>query len=332
MLDRTLSVAPMMAWTTRHERFFLRQITHRTLLYTEMVTSGALLHGEAGRLLAHHPDEAPLALQLGGCDPGTLADCARLAQEHGFSEVNLNVGCPSDRVKNARFGAALMAEPERVARCVAAMRQACNLPVTVKTRIGIDDMDSHAALERFVNTVSAASCGTFIIHARKAWLQGLSPKENREVPPLDYGRVYRLKQEHPDLEIIINGGIKDLSEADTHRQHVDGVMLGRAAYKTPYLLAQADGRYFGAASVPPSRDEVVYALLPYIENELAQGAPLKNITRHILGLFQGQPGARAWRRYLSENAQRPDAGADVVRAAHEKILQARAIARQKQAA
>lgn len=332
MLDRTLSVAPMMAWTTRHQRFFLRQITRRTLLYTEMVTSGALLHGDVERLLAYHPDEAPLALQLGGCEPDELAHCARLASEHGFAEVNLNVGCPSDRVRNGQFGACLMARPEVVAECVAAMREASPLPVTVKTRIGIDDMDTYTALEHFVRSVSAAGCRTFIIHARKAWLQGLSPKENREVPPLDYGRVHRLKQEHPNLEIVINGGILDLEQTRTHLRKVDGAMIGRAAYKTPYILAEADQGLFGSDAPAVSRDDVVAALLPYVEDELSGGTPLKHITRHILGLYQGQPGARLWRRHLSEHAPRPDAGTEVLQQALEKVRQAWASARDRQAA
>lgn len=322
----------MMAWTTRHQRYFLRQITRSTLLYTEMVAASALIHGDPDRLLAYHPSEQPLALQLGGCEPADLAFSARLAEAHGFAEVNLNVGCPSDRVRNGQFGACLMARPELVAECVAAMRGACGIPVTVKTRIGIDEMDSYTALEDFVNAVSAAGCETFIIHARKAWLQGLSPKENRNIPPLDYARVHRLKREHPDLEIIINGGIQNLGEAEAHLGVVDGVMLGRAAYKKPYLLAQADQRLLGARWPGPARDEVVQALLPYVELEVSRGTPLKHITRHILGLFQGQPGARQWRRHLSEHAHKPGAGIEVLQDAHARVLRARESERQRQAA
>jgi len=317
----------MMAWTTRHQRYFLRQITRATLLYTEMVTSGALVHGDPERLLDHHPAEQPLALQLGGSDAAELAFSARLAEAYGFAEVDLNVGCPSDRVRSGQFGACLMARPGLVAECVDAMREACSLPVTVKTRIGIDDMDSYTALERFVNTVSDAGCKTFIIHARKAWLQGLSPKENRNIPPLDYARVHRLKREHPELEIIINGGIQDLDECEAHLCAVDGVMLGRAAYKNPYLLAEADRRFFDARKPGPSRDEVVHALLPYVDSEVSLGTPLKHITRHILGLFQGQAGARQWRRHISEHAHKPGAGSEVLQDAHALVLRARELQR-----
>lgn len=332
MLNRILSVAPMMAWTTRHQRYFLRMITRHTLLYTEMVTTGALLHGDAPRLLHHSREEYPLALQLGGCDPRNLARCSALAERFGFHEVNLNVGCPSDRVRNGQFGAALMAHPEQVASCIAAMRSACGIPVTVKTRIGIDDMDSENGLEHFVTTVAAAGCRTFIIHARKAWLQGLNPRENRNVPPLDHDRVHRLKQAHPELEIVINGGIPSLADSAGHLRLVDGVMLGRAAYKTPYILADADQRLFRDPIDAPTRDEVVHAFLPYLRAERERGTPLKHITRHILGLYQGQPGARFWRRHLSEYAIRPDAGAAVVEQALELIQESRERTRQRQVA
>lgn len=322
----------MMAWTTRHQRFFLRRITRATLLYTEMVTADALAHGDPDHLLAHHPQERPLALQLGGCDPAVLAFSARLAEAYGFAEVDLNVGCPSDRVRDGRFGACLMAAPGLVSECVAAMREACSIPVTVKTRIGIDDMDCFVALERFVDVVSTAGCATFIIHARKAWLQGLSPKENRNLPPLDYARVHRLKREHPELEVIINGGIQDLDQAEAHLASVDGVMLGRAAYKNPFLLSQADRRFFGASQGGPSRDDVVHALLPYVDSEVSRGTPLKHITRHILGLFQGQPGARQWRRHLSEHAHKPGAGMEVLQDAHAHVLRARESERRRRAA
>jgi tRNA-dihydrouridine synthase A len=307
-----VSVAPMMDWTDRHCRYFLRLISRHVLLYTEMVTTGALLHGDRERFLAHHPDEHPLALQLGGSEPAELAACARMAEAHGYDEVNLNVGCPSDRVQSGRFGACLMAEPELVAECVAAMRGTCGIPVTVKTRIGIDERDSYEDLTDFVSTVEAAGCGIFVIHARKAWLQGLSPKENREIPPLCYDVVHRLKADFPQLTIILNGGLKDLDTMAEELGRVDGVMLGREAYHNPYLLAEVDRRFYGDGHPVPSRHEVVERFLPYVSARLDEGVPLQAMSRHILGLFQGRPGARAWRRYISENAHRPGAGVEVI--------------------
>ncbi len=305
----------MMDWTDRHCRVFLRLITRRALLYTEMIPTGAILHGDRDRFLGFDPSEKPLALQLGGADPVELAACARFAAERGYDEVNLNVGCPSDRVQNARFGACLMAEPELVARCVGAMLEAADLPVTVKTRIGIDDRDSYRDLARFVAAVRGAGCRSFTIHARKAWLQGLSPKQNREVPPLDYQRVTRLKQDFPELEIVLNGGITSLEAAADHLSRVDGVMIGRAAYQSPYLLAEVDRRFLADPRPPRARDEVVEALLPYAEAQLARGVPVKRLTRHVLGLYNGLPGARRWRRTLSEQAHKPDAGPEVLRLA-----------------
>lgn len=306
------SVAPMLDWTDRHCRFFLRQLSRRALLYTEMVTTGALLFGK-GDYLAYHDAEHPLALQLGDSEPDALARCAKMAQERGYDEINLNVGCPSDRVQNGRFGACLMAEKDRVAACIAAMREAVTLPITVKTRIGIDEQDSYAFLCEFIDTVATrGGCETFIIHARKAWLNGLSPKENREIPPLDYDRVYQLKRDFPALRLMINGGIKTLHEAHGHLQKLDGVMMGREAYQNPGILARVDSELFGDADPLPNRAAVIDAMLPYIERELSRGGALGHITRHMLGLFQGMPGARQWRRYLSEHAHRPDAGADVV--------------------
>ena len=320
----------MMDWTDRHCRFFLRQISRRVLLYTEMIPTGAIVHGDRARFLGFDPSERPLALQLGGAEPADLAFCAREAAARGFDEVNLNVGCPSDRVQNARFGACLMAEPALVARCVAAMRDACDLPVTVKTRIGIDDRDSYEDLAGFVASVAEAGCETFIIHARKAWLSGLSPKQNREIPPLDYDRVFRLKRDFPALEIVLNGGVPSLEAAAAHlAEGVDGVMIGRAAYQDPYLLAEADMRFFGELAPAPSREAVARAMLPYAEAALTRGVPVKSITRHILGLFNGLPGARLWRRHLSENAHRPGAGPHVIEDALAKVLalqQARAAA------
>jgi tRNA-dihydrouridine synthase A len=308
-------VAPMMDWTDRHCRFFHRLLSARALLYTEMVTAEAVLHGHRDRLLAFNPEEHPVALQLGGSDSARLAEAAAIGEGYGYDEINLNVGCPSDRVQEGRFGACLMAEPDLVARAVAAMQARVHVPVTVKCRIGIDDQDSEADLERFVSAIAAAGCRTFIVHARKAWLQGLSPKENREVPPLDYGRVFRLKAAHPDLEIVLNGGIGSLVEAETHLAHVDGVALGRAAYQNPYLLAEVDGRLFGATTPAPARRDVLEDLLPYAERHLHSGGRLNSVTRHILGLYHGRPRARAFRRHLSERAPGDRAGIEVLREA-----------------
>ncbi len=305
----------MMEWTDRHDRYFLRLISRHAVLYTEMVTTGALIHGDRERFLAFNEAEHPVALQLGGADPQEMAQCARFAEEAGYDEVNINVGCPSDRVQKGKIGACLMATPEVVAECVAAMTAATRLPVTVKHRIGIDDQDSYEALEKFVTTVAAAGCRTFIVHARKAWLSGLSPKENREIPQLDYERVYRLKREHPELEIIINGGIKTLDETEAHLQRVDGVMMGREAYQNPYVLAEVDRRIYGDDNEAVDRLTVIEAMYPYIEQQLQQDTYLKHIARHLLGLFHGQPGARGWRRTISEQAYRKDAGLEVLDAA-----------------
>ncbi|RMG17576.1 MAG: tRNA dihydrouridine(20/20a) synthase DusA [Planctomycetota bacterium] len=302
----------MMDVTDRHFRRALRAVTRRTLLYTEMVTTAALLRGNCERHLAHDPCERPLALQLGGDDPGELAECARIAEDWGFAEVNLNVGCPSDRVQRGRFGACLMAHPQRVADCVEAMRRAVALPVTVKHRIGIDDRDRYEDMAHFVAVVSAAGADRFTVHARKAWLSGLSPKQNRTVPPLRYDDVYRLKAEFPHLEVELNGGVRSLDAAAAHLERVDAVMIGRAAQDDPYLFAEADRRFFGDPSPPPSREEVVERLLPYVAQQLAAGARLQHLARPLLGLFAGQPGARRWRRQLSEGAQDPRAGVEVL--------------------
>lgn len=311
----TFSVAPMMDWTDRHCRAFHRGLTRRALLYTEMVTADAVIHGERDRLIGFDAAEQPVALQLGASDAGKLAEAAAIGADFGYGEINLNVGCPSDRVQEGRFGACLMAEPELVAACVKAMRAAVRIPVTVKCRIGIDAQDSEADLSRFIATVADAGCATFIVHARKAWLSGLSPKENREVPPLDYARVYRLKQARPDLTIVINGGIASLQQARTHLIHVDGVMMGRAAYQTPYLLAHVDRELFGEEHAPVSRAEALAALLPYAERHVAAGGRLSKVTRHVLGLYHGEPRGRLFRRHLSENAVLPGATADVLRKA-----------------
>jgi len=310
--DRRLCIAPMMTHTDRHFRYFLRLISRRVMLYTEMVTTGALIHGGQRQRLAYNESEHPLGLQLGGSDPRELAVSARMAADCGYDEVNLNVGCPSDRVRTGRFGACLMAEPRRVAECIAAMAAAVTIPVTVKTRIGIDHRDSYADLHRFVATVADSGCRTFIIHARKAWLQGLSPRQNRDIPPLDYDRVYHIKADFPDLEIIINGGIHTLEEAREHLSCVNGVMIGRAACNNPYLLAGADALLFNDPRPAPTRQAVLDAFMRYAEEQLARGVSLHSMTRHLLGLFQGQAGARAFRRHLSEKAVRPEAGIDVL--------------------
>ena len=302
----------MMGCTDRHFRYFLRLISKHTVLYTEMRTTRAVLQGDAARFLNFHASEHPLALQLGGSDPEELAHCTQLAEQVGYDEININVGCPSDRVQSGKFGACLMAEPELVARCVETISQSANLPVTVKTRIGIDYLDSYQFLLRFVSSVASAGCRTFIIHARKAWLSGLSPKQNLEVPTLRYDRVHRLKQDFPQLEIVLNGGVRSLHEAEFQLAHVDGVMLGREIYNNPYILAEVDGRFYGNPTIPPSRQEVLNRDLYYVEKQCSQGVPLSRIVRHVMGLFQGLPGARAWRRSLSKNVTRPGAGVEVI--------------------
>jgi tRNA-dihydrouridine synthase A len=307
-----ISIAPMMDWTDRHCRFFHRQLTRRALLHTEMITADAVLHGDLRRLLGFSPAEHPLALQLGGSDPAKLGEAARVGAAWGYDEINLNVGCPSDRVQSGTFGACLMRTPALVAECIAAMKAAVSVPVTVKCRLGVDDQDTGLALDAFADAVLAAGADAIWVHARKAWLHGLSPKENREVPPLDYARVYRLKARLPDVFVGINGGIATLDEAAVHLRHVDGVMLGRAAYHTPSILADVDRRFYGGA--PVARD-AMQAMIPYIEAELAQGERLSHITRHMLGLFHGAPGARTWRRILTVGAVKPGAGIEVVREA-----------------
>ena len=302
----------MMDWTDRHDRYFLRLASRHAALYTEMITTGALIHGDRERFLKFDPIEHPVALQLGGSDPAALARCARFGEEAGYDEINLNCGCPSDRVQEASFGACLMLEPARVAACVAAMRAAVKVPVTVKCRIGVDDSEEYPFLKRFVETVAAAGCGTFIIHARKAWLSGLSPAENREIPPLIYETVYRIKREFPHLRIVINGGIKTLEACDQHLKYVDGVMLGREAYENPWLLAQVDPRFFGTPAPLQSRAEMLRAFVPHIAQELAAGARLNQMTRHVLGLYRGVSGGRAFRRILSQRAHLPGAGLELI--------------------
>jgi tRNA-dihydrouridine synthase A len=314
-MDHRFSIAPMMEWTDRHCRFFHRLLTRRARLYTEMITTGAVLHGDRARLLALDPSEHPVALQLGGCDPQALARCARIAEDFGYDEINLNVGCPSDRVQEGRFGACLMREPALVGACVAAMRASVRVPVTVKCRIGIDDQDPEEALETFTAAAERAGVGALVVHARKAWLAGLSPRDNREVPPLDYARVHRLKAAHPALAIVLNGGIADLDHAAAQLARVDGVMMGRAAYQEPWRLLDVDPVLFGAPSPFGSPEAAAEALIPYIERQLARGARLHAITRHVLGLFRGVPGARAFRRHLATEAVKPAATAATFRSA-----------------
>ena len=321
------SVAPMLEWTDRHCRYLMRLLTRHALLYTEMVTTGAILRGDRDRWLKFDPAEHPVALQLGGGDPRTLAVCARIGADRGYDEINLNVGCPSDRVRSGRFGACLMAEPDQVAECISAMQSAVAIPVTVKTRTGIDARDGIEDLFRFVRTVSRAGCGTFIVHARNAWLKGLSPEENRTIPPLRYADVQRVKRQFPGLRIIMNGGITGLDAAAAHLEVVDGVMLGRTVYHQPWLLAGVDARFFNDPHPLPTRAEIVERMIPYIEGELCTGTPLKHITRHMLGLFRGVPGARRWRRHLSDEGPKPGAGIAVIHTALAATLHAAGTAR-----
>jgi len=314
-----------MDWTDRHCRVFHRLMSRRARLYTEMLTTGAIIHGDRRRLLGFDPSEHPVALQLGGSDPADLATAAKIGEDFGYDEINLNVGCPSDRVKDGRFGACLMAEPALVADGVAAMKRAVKIPVTVKCRIGIDDQDPEVALDVLARGVVAAGADALVVHARKAWLNGLSPKENRDIPPLDYDRVYRLKAALSGVPIIINGGIGSLAEAKRHLDHVDGVMLGRAAYQEPWRLLDVDPQVFGEAAPHATMKDVFTAMLPYIEEQLAQGARLHSITRHFVGAFHGVPGARAFRRHLAENGVRPGAGVNVLQDAI-ALVEARAAA------
>jgi tRNA-dihydrouridine synthase A len=311
-INHRFSVAPMMECTDRHCRAFHRLLTREALLYTEMVTAAAVTHGDVDRLIGFDPSEQPVALQLGGSDPRELAAAARIGADLGYREINLNCGCPSSRVHAGRFGACLMAEPALVADCVAAMQAAVSVPVTVKCRIGIDDQDGEEALSGFVDAVAAAGCSTFIVHARKAWLKGLSPRQNREVPPLDHGRVHRLKQARPELRIILNGGVRSLDEARHHLRHVDGVMMGRAAYEQPWSLADVDRKIFGCANPLASREAALLQYLPHVERERARGVPLKAMTRHLLGLFHGEAGGRQFRRVLSEMAHLNEADGRVI--------------------
>ena len=306
------SIAPMMDWSDRHCRYLWRLISQHSRLYTEMVTTGALLHREPARFLDYNPEEHPLSLQLGGSDADELARCAILAEQWGYDEVNLNCGCPSDRVQNGMIGACLMAHPEKVANAYEAMQDKVDIEVTIKHRIGIDDMDDYEGMVNFIRPIAARGCKTFIVHARKAWLKGLSPKENREVPPLEYAFVHRLKQEFPELTIVINGGIRTLDDTLTHLAKVDGVMIGREAYSNPYLLAEVDQRVFGDSHPIPSRTAIAEQYIDYCIKQMDRGSRLNHLSRHILGLYQGEPGARAFRRHISENAHRDNATVDVL--------------------
>jgi tRNA-dihydrouridine synthase A len=327
-----LSVAPMMDWTDRHCRVLHRQLTASALLYTEMLTTGAILHGDRARLLAFDPAEHPVALQLGGSEPADLAEAARIGEAEGYDEINLNVGCPSDRVQSGRFGACLMREPELVAECMAAIGEAVKIPATVKCRIGVDDQEPEESLFRLVDVCAEAGVSHFVVHARKAWLKGLSPKENRDIPPLDYPLVWRLKRERPELTVVINGGIGSLEEAQEHLQHVDGVMLGRAAYHTPGILGEVDGRLFGGGEVIEAV-EAVSRYRPYVARELEKGVHLAAMTRHMLGLFHGAPGARTWRRILTVEGVKAGAGLEVIDAALAAVsgLQEQRLARRLEA-
>ncbi len=310
----TVAVAPMMDWTDRHCRYFLRLVSPYAELYTEMVTAAAIHHGDADRLLAFDDSEHPLVVQLGGSDPDLMTEAAIDAARRGYDEININVGCPSDRVQSGQFGACLMDRPELVAACLSDMQAAVDVPVTIKTRIGIDDQDNEAFLYRFVDRLAEAGCRRFIVHARIAILEGLSPKENRSVPPLNYERVFKLKRDYPELDVMLNGGLKTIADVDAVLSRVDGVMIGREAYHNPFFLAELD-QHLGHCEDLPDRMTIVERMLPYIDSEITKGVRLGSITRHMLGLFAGQPGARAWRRFLSENAFKKDAGIDVVESA-----------------
>ena len=318
-LNRRFTAAPMMEWSDTHCRSFWRLLTKETVLYSEMVTTGALLHGDKGRFLDFNACEHPLALQLGGSAPKALAECARIAEDWGYDEVNLNCGCPSDRVQNNMIGACLMAEPDLVADCIASMQAAVKIPVTIKHRIGIDDMEDYAGMVNFVSKVASTGCSTFIVHARKAWLKGLSPKENREIPPLQYDMVTQLKRDFPQLEIIVNGGITSLEQSHNLLKDVDGVMLGREIYHNPYLLAEVDQQIYGRETPIPTREDVISGFKVYAEEQLSKGIRLNYMTRHILGLYQGMPGARRFRRIISEQAHKPNAGISVIKQALESL-------------
>ncbi|MEE9302909.1 MAG: tRNA dihydrouridine(20/20a) synthase DusA [Thiotrichaceae bacterium] len=317
-LDRRFCVAPLLDLTTQHQRYFMRILSKHAVLYTEMITTGALIYGDRDRYLQYNEAEHPVAIQLGGSDPKDMAQCAKMAEDYGYDEININLGCPSERVQKGAFGACLMLEPELIAECIGEMQVAASkTPITVKNRIGVDDHDSYDKLTRFVDIIASAGCETFIIHARKALLKGLSPKQNREIPPLSYPTVYQLKKDFPQLEFILNGGIKTLQEAEEHQQHVDGVMLGREAYHNPFLLVEVDQQLYQDNQPLLDRKQIIELLIEYTEQQLSKGVPLNHMTRHILGLFHAQSGAKAWRRHLSENATKKGAGIEVLQEAKE---------------
>lgn len=320
MYDHKLSVAPMLDWTDRHCRYFYRTMSKRTVLYTEMVTTGAILFGK-GDYLSFNDEEQPVVLQLGGSDVKAMTECAKIAEQRGYNEININVGCPSDRVQNGKFGACLMAEPNLVSECVATMQAAVNIPVTVKSRIGIDDQDSYEFLHQFIDKVGQAGCQHFIVHARKAWLSGLSPKQNREVPPLDYERVYQIKKDFPALEISINGGVKTYQETRDHLRHIDGVMIGREIYQNPYMLIHADQEIWGDDVEVKSRQQIVDEMSDYIDNYVASGGRSWHVVRHMLGICNGLPGAKQFRRYLSENSGQEGANSSVLRQAFNNVVE-----------
>jgi len=311
-IDRTISIAPMLDWTDRHDRYFLRLISKHALLFTEMVTTHAILNGDREYLIGYSEQEHPVVLQLGGSHVADLVECAKIAEDYGYDEVNLNVGCPSDRVQSGRFGACLMKEPDLVAECLSKMQHSVSIPVTVKSRIGVDDFDSWEFFYQFVEKLLAADVQHFYIHARKAWLSGLSPKENRQIPELKYDFVYRIKKEFPNQKFYLNGGVSQHEQVKEHLQHVDGVMIGREAYQNPYWLSCVDREYYGDCNEPLSREQIVEAMVPYIERHMENGGKLNNVSKHMLGLFQGLPGARRWRRHLSENAHKKDASIDIL--------------------
>ena len=319
-ISHKFSIAPMLDWTDRHCRYFYRVMSKQTVLYTEMVTTGAILHGK-GNYLAYNDEEHPLVLQLGGSDVNAMTECAKIAEQQGYDEININVGCPSDRVQNGKFGACLMAEPQLVADCVASMQNVTKIPTTVKSRIGIDDLDSYEFLHQFLTTVSAAGCQHFIIHARKAWLSGLSPKQNRDIPPLDYQRVYQIKQDFPNIDISINGGITTFAQANEHMQHINGVMIGREVYQNPYMLTEADNEIWQANSEVKSRQVVLNEMIEYVDHHVANGGRAWHVARHMLGLCNGLAGAKQFRRYLSENANGENVGGEVLQQAFAKVLQ-----------
>ncbi|GLX83733.1 tRNA dihydrouridine(20/20a) synthase DusA [Thalassotalea eurytherma] len=319
-LSHKLSVAPMLDWTDRHCRYFYRLMSKQTVLYTEMVTTGAIIFGK-GDYLGYNEEEHPVVLQLGGSDSEAMAKCAKIAEKQGYDEININVGCPSDRVQNGRFGACLMAEPALVAQCVDAMKQVVDIPITVKSRIGIDDHDSYEFLHTFIDVVKEAGCQHFIVHARKAWLSGLSPKQNREIPPLDYERVYQVKRDFNHLDISINGGIKTFEEANQHLEHIDGVMIGREIYQNPYLLAQADQQIYGSNNEVLTRQEIIDEMALYIDKHVNAGGKMWHVARHMLGLCNGLAGAKQFRRFLSENSSLPDANGDLLKRAFDKVVQ-----------